>query len=81
MMQGCDVDSIEEISKSTKNEFVAAGGISTIEEIVALNRKNISTQLGMCIYTGAVKLEDAFCACLNFEKQRLNPYNSAGCRH
>lgn len=68
MMQGCDIPSIEEVRKATKKEFVAAGGISTIEEIVQLNRKNISTQLGMCIYTGAVKLEDAFCACLDFEK-------------
>lgn len=54
--------------KATKKEFVAAGGISTIEEIVELNKKNISTQLGMCIYTEAVKLEDAFIACLDFEK-------------
>ncbi len=68
MMQGCDVSAIEEIRKATKKEFVAAGGISTVEEIVQLNKKNISTQLGMCIYTGAVKLEDAFSACLNFEK-------------
>lgn len=68
MMQGCDIASIDEVRKATKKEFVAAGGISTIEEIVQLNRKNVSTQLGMCIYTGAVKLEDAFCACLDFEK-------------
>ncbi len=69
MMQGCDVEAIEEIRKATKKEFVAAGGISTVEEIVALNHKNISTQLGMCIYTDAVKLEDAFLACMDFEKQ------------
>lgn len=68
MMQGCDFASIEAVRKATKKEFVAAGGISTVEEIVELNKKNISTQLGMCIYTGAVKLEEAFCACLDFEK-------------
>jgi len=68
MMQGCDFDSIEKIRKATKKEFVAAGGISTVEEIVALNKKNISTQLGMCIYTGAVNLDEAFCECLDFEK-------------
>jgi len=69
MMQGCDIEAIEEIRKATKKEFVAAGGISTVEEIVKLNHKNISTQLGMCIYTDAVKLEDAFSACLDFKKQ------------
>jgi len=68
MMQGCDMPLIEEVRKATKKEFVAAGGISTVEEIAKLNKKNISTQLGMCIYTGAVKLEDAFVACLDFEK-------------
>lgn len=68
MMQGCDLESIKEVRKATKKEFVAAGGISTVEEIVALNKMDISTQLGMCIYTGAVNLEDAFVSCMNFEK-------------
>lgn len=69
MMKGCDLPLIEEVRKATKKDFVAAGGISSIDEIVKLNRMNISTQLGMCIYTGAVKLEDAFCACLDFKKE------------
>lgn len=69
MMGGCDFESIQEVRSATKKEFVAAGGISTIEEIVKLNQLNISTQLGMCIYTGAVNLEDAFIECLNFKKQ------------
>lgn len=68
MMQGCDIPLIEEVRNATQKELVAAGGISTIDEIAKLNKMNVSTQLGMCIYTGAVKLEDAFCACLNFDK-------------
>lgn len=68
MMQGADMRSIEAIRKATKKELVAAGGISSVEEIVKLNKMNVSTQLGMCIYTEAVKLEDAFIACLDFEK-------------
>lgn len=69
MMQGCDFESIVSVRNATQKEFVAAGGISSVEEIKRLNQLNISTQLGMSIYTGAVKLEEAFCACLDFEKE------------
>ena len=58
------------------------GGISTVEEIVQLQKMNVSTQLGMCIYTGKVSLEEAFVKCLDFEKKiRLSSDNSSGLRH
>lgn len=69
MMGGTDLEAIKKIRKLTKKELVAAGGISSIDEIKELEKNNISSQLGMCIYTNAVKLEDAFCAILDFEKQ------------
>ncbi len=69
MMQGTNISFIKEIAASTKNPITAAGGICSIDEIVELAKDNISCQLGMCIYTGKVKLEDAFCAILDFEKQ------------
>lgn len=69
MMGGTDLEAIKKIREMTKKELVAAGGISTIEEIKELEKNNISSQLGMSIYTGAIKLEDAFCAMLDFEKQ------------
>ena len=69
MMQGTNIDAIKEIRNLTTKELVAAGGISTVEEIVTLQRLNIHTQLGMCIYTGKVTLEDAFTKCLDFEKR------------
>jgi len=68
MMQGTSLDAFKKIKEITKNPIVAAGGISTIEEIVELEKMDISCQLGMSIYTGAIKLEDAFCACINFQK-------------
>lgn len=67
MMGGCDVDAVKKIREITKKDLVAAGGICTIDEIVELESINVSSQLGMCIYTGAVALEEAFCACLNFK--------------
>lgn len=69
MMQGTDIEAIKEIRKLTKKTLIAAGGISTIEEIKTLVKMNVSTQLGMSIYTGAVKLEDAYLAVMDFEKQ------------
>ncbi len=69
LMQGTDTDAIKKIRAMTNKTLIAAGGISTIEEIVELNKLNISTQLGMCIYTGAVKLEDAYIAVMDFDKQ------------
>lgn len=68
MMGGCDMPLIEKVRNATKKELTAAGGISSITEIANLNKMNISTQLGMCIYTGAIDLKEAFCSCLNFDK-------------
>ena len=54
MMQGTKIDEIKKIRELTKHELVAAGGISTVEEIVELQKMNVSSQLGMSIYTGAM---------------------------
>lgn len=69
MMQGTNIEAIKEIRKLTNKTLIAAGGISSIEEIKTLVKMNVSTQLGMCIYTGAVNLEDAYVAVMDFEKQ------------
>ena len=69
MMGGTDIDAIKEIRSATTKELIAAGGVSTVEEIVQLQKMNVSTQLGMCIYTGKVQLEEAFVKCLDFEKR------------
>lgn len=70
MMQGTKIDEFKKIRELTKHELVAAGGISSVEEIVELEKMNVSSQLGMSIYTGAVSLKDAFIANLDFEKQK-----------
>jgi phosphoribosylformimino-5-aminoimidazole carboxamide ribotide isomerase len=69
MMAGTDIEAIKKIRNLTKKSLIAAGGISTIEEIKTLVKMNVSTQLGMCIYTGAVNLEDAYIEVMDFEKQ------------
>ena len=69
MLQGTDIDFIKKIAASTDKPITAAGGITTIDEIVELEKNNISSQLGMSIYTGKIDLKEAFCAVLDFEKQ------------
>ena len=68
MMHGTNLDAFKEIRKHTNLPIVAAGGITTVDEIKELEKLNISSQLGMAIYTGKINLEDAFIACLDFSK-------------
>lgn len=69
MLHGTDIEAIKKIRFLTKRSLVAAGGISTVDEIKNLIKMNISTQLGMAIYKGIIELEDAFCIALDFQKQ------------
>lgn len=68
MMGGTDLEAIKKIRDITENELVAAGGISTAEEVAELDRINTSCQLGMAIYTGKLKLEDAYNELLDYKK-------------
>ena len=69
LMEGTNLEAFRRIREITNLPITAAGGITTLEEIQELEKLNISSQLGMAIYTGKIRLEDAFCACLNFEKE------------
>ncbi len=68
MMGGGDIDAILNIRSITDNEIIAAGGISSVEEILQLEQVGASCQLGMAIYTEKINLEEAFCELLDFEK-------------
>ncbi|MGI9072330.1 MAG: HisA/HisF-related TIM barrel protein [Bryobacteraceae bacterium] len=57
MMKGTDLAWFENLRKMTKHELVAAGGITTLEEIKALTRLDIHCAIGMAIYTGRFRLE------------------------
>lgn len=68
MLQGTNIEAYKKIREITNKPIVAAGGITTVEEILELEKMNISCQLGMSIYTGKMSLEEAFAACLDFKK-------------
>jgi len=68
MMEGTDIEAVKHIRSITDKELIAAGGISSIEEIIELDKIGASCQLGMSIYTGKIDLEEAFIALLDMEK-------------
>ena len=58
MMQGTDLDWFRRLRAATSLELTAAGGITTIDDVRALQAMNVHAALGMAIYTGRLKLED-----------------------
>ena len=56
MMQGTDLDWFRRLRAATRHELTAAGGITTIEDIRALQAMNVHAALGMAIYTGRLDL-------------------------
>jgi len=58
MMQGTDLAWFRRLRAATSLELTAAGGITTLEEVRALQEMNVHAALGMAIYTGKLSLED-----------------------
>jgi phosphoribosylformimino-5-aminoimidazole carboxamide ribotide isomerase len=57
LMQGTDMTAIRAVRSATSRHLVAAGGITTWEEIDDLDAQGIDAVVGMAIYTGQLKLE------------------------
>ena len=70
-MTGINMDLVKRLRGAVKCRLVVAGGVSTLEEIVALEKLGCDVQLGMALYTGKVSLKDSFIYCLNWEKVDL----------
>jgi phosphoribosylformimino-5-aminoimidazole carboxamide ribotide isomerase len=58
LMQGTDMEAIATIRGATTRRLTAAGGITTIEEVDALERMGVDAVVGMAIYTGRMSLPD-----------------------
>ena len=56
MMQGIDMDAVRNVRDATTRRVVAAGGITTREEIDALDRMGVDAVVGMAIYTGRLDI-------------------------
>lgn len=58
MLQGTDLDWFRRLRAATQHELTAAGGITTIAEIDALEAMRVNSALGMAIYTGTLNLAE-----------------------
>jgi phosphoribosylformimino-5-aminoimidazole carboxamide ribonucleotide (ProFAR) isomerase len=58
MLQGTDLDWFRRLREATGHEITAAGGITTIEDIQAIDAMGIHAALGMAIYTGRLNLAE-----------------------
>jgi phosphoribosylformimino-5-aminoimidazole carboxamide ribonucleotide (ProFAR) isomerase len=56
MMQGTDLDWFISLRNSIGGELIAAGGITTLDDVRALTAKNVHCAIGMSIYTGRLDL-------------------------
>lgn len=69
-MQGANMHIAKELRDAVSCRVVVAGGVSSLEEIVELEKIGCDVQLGMALYTGKVSLKDSFVGCLNWEKAK-----------
>ncbi|HEX9972133.1 MAG TPA: bifunctional phosphoribosyl-AMP cyclohydrolase/phosphoribosyl-ATP diphosphatase HisIE [bacterium] len=66
-LQGTDLNTIQKLRQTTKKQLTVAGGVTSLEEIRKLTELNVDIQLGMAIYTGKIRLDEAFIASLNWK--------------
>jgi phosphoribosylformimino-5-aminoimidazole carboxamide ribotide isomerase len=55
MLKGIPLDVIRDLRAATSRHLIAAGGISTREEIDALDAMGVDSVVGMAIYTGKIE--------------------------
>lgn len=72
-MAGTDMEAAKQLRDAVKCRLVVAGGVSSVEEIAALQKIGCDVQLGMALYTGVVPLKEAFIECIDWNKSPLVP--------
>ncbi len=68
MMQGVDWDGLNSLLSVTDRQLTYAGGVTSLGDIVSLEKRNVNSQIGMALYTGKISLSDAFIEVLDFQK-------------
>lgn len=58
MMQGTDLEWFRRLRSATNHELIAAGGITSMDDIRVLSDLNIHCAIGMAIYTGRLNVNE-----------------------
>ncbi len=58
LMKGLPLDPIRDLRAATSKQLIAAGGITTHEEIETLHQMNVDAVVGMALYLGRLSLPD-----------------------
>ncbi|HEU4893693.1 MAG TPA: HisA/HisF-related TIM barrel protein [Vicinamibacterales bacterium] len=59
LLQGTDMEAIRRVRAATSREVVAAGGITTMEEVDELDSMGVDAVVGMALYTGRLSMPPA----------------------
>jgi phosphoribosylformimino-5-aminoimidazole carboxamide ribotide isomerase len=59
LLQGTDMEAIRRVRAATSREVVAAGGITTMEEVDELDSMGVDAVVGMALYTGRMSMPPA----------------------
>jgi phosphoribosyl-ATP pyrophosphohydrolase len=68
LLGGIDLERAAQLRAAVRGKLTVAGGITTSDEIVALDRLGIDAQVGMALYTGVLDPADALCATIDWSK-------------
>jgi phosphoribosyl-ATP pyrophosphohydrolase/phosphoribosyl-AMP cyclohydrolase len=63
---GLDIGRVTALRDAVTKPVTAAGGVRSVDEIVALDRLGIDVQVGMALYKGTLRPGDAFAALMDF---------------
>ena len=63
---GLDIGRVTALREAVTKPVTAAGGVRSVEEIVALDRLGVDVQVGMALYRGTLRPSEVFTAVMGF---------------
>ncbi len=73
LMQGLDRARIEAVLAASPRPVTVAGGVRDLADLQWINARGAHAQIGMSLYSGAIRLDEAWPALLDFDKMSLLP--------